>query len=111
MTPQEIYQAAIAASQKAAQEQEDKFNIGEYHRGFDCGFAWVTIHPARGPFVKYLKSIGVGSRACGGGYQIWYSKLHSISTQSVSVHEAAASAFAKVLKDNGLEAYAGSRLD
>ena len=36
-----------------------------------CGFAWVTISPARGAFVTYLKSIDAGSKGYYGGYQIW----------------------------------------
>jgi hypothetical protein len=45
-----------------------------------------------------------------GGYKIWYSEF-SIGTQSISVHEKAAYAFAKVLNDNGIKAFCGSRLD
>src|SRR3990172_12033858 len=44
-----------------------------------CGFAWVTITPARGKMVQYLKSINEGGKGYYGGYQIW---VH-LNTQSL----------------------------
>ena len=37
-----------------------------------CGFASVSIHPARGRFVKFLKDAGVGDNGYQGGYRISY---------------------------------------
>lgn len=110
MEPKEIFNKAWAVSNKAAHDYNATLPP-EQQRGFTCGFAWVTIHPARGPFVSWLKKRGIGSRAYGGGYQLWYSELHTVPTQSVDVHEKAANAFAKVLKEHGITAYSGSRLD
>lgn len=112
MQIKEIVEAALAASQAAAVKQNAALPA-ENARGFDCGFAWVTIKPARGPMVQYLKSINLGSTIdhSGGGYQIWYSRLHTLGTQSISVHEAAARAFADVLASHGVPASVGSRLD
>ena len=72
-----------------------------------CGFAWVTISPARGAFVTYLKSINAGSKGYYGGYQIWVREFG----QSITRKEAFAGAFAKVLNSYGISAFAESRLD
>jgi hypothetical protein len=73
-----------------------------------CGFAWVKISPARGAFVNYLKSRGVGNKAYyGGGYDIWVREFG----QSVDRKAAFAGAFAEVLNKHGITAYAESRLD
>lgn len=109
MTPSEIWNKAYCAAQRAAIAQNATLG-DEYHRGFDCGFAWVVIKPARGEFVKYLKATNRGHKHCYGGFAIWYSQFSS-NTQSVSVHEHAAVAFANVLKENGINCYTGSRLD
>lgn len=113
LTPEQIYVQARDASQVAAEAQNAKL-LPEAKRGFDCGFAWVTIKPARGPFVAFLKAHNIGNKhsfSGGPGYGLWYSALHDIPTQSISVHEAAARAFAAVLKEHGIEASTGSRLD
>lgn len=72
-----------------------------------CGFAWVKISPARGKFVNYLKKLGIGRRSYQGGYDIWISEFG----QSYERKSAYADAFAKVLNENGIKAYAMSRLD
>ena len=72
-----------------------------------CGFAWVTIFPARGSFVSYLKSKGIGSKGYRGGWEIWA----SVGGQSMQRKEAWARAIAEVLRESGLKAYAGSRMD
>jgi hypothetical protein len=73
-----------------------------------CGFAWINIKPARGAFVNYLKSRNWGKLdSYYGGYTIW---VHNFG-QSVTRKEAYAKAFAEVLQNHGLTAYAGSRLD
>ena len=112
MTPFEIYAEAQDAAVAAAHAEDAKLGP-ENIRGLDCGFAWVVIKPARGAFVNYLKSIDVGSTRDygGGGYSVWGSRLHDLQTQSISVHYAAAKAFAAVLVKHGLNAYADQRLD
>lgn len=113
MTPAEIWKKACEAAQEAATKKNASLGP-EALRGFDCGFAWINIKPARGPFVKYLKDNGIGSRGGydgTGGYGIWYSDVHRLSTQSVSVHEAAIEAATNVLKENGINATWSSRLD
>ena len=71
-----------------------------------CGFAWVRIkgNPA---FGREMKKHGLFSRAYPTGLQFWVGE----GGQSVERKEAFARAFAKVLRDNGIDAYAESRLD
>lgn len=110
---EKIWNETKAAAQRAAQVENLGFAQSERHRGFDCGFAWITIRPARGPFVKWLKANGIarGSYDGGSGAGIWYSQLHDVPTQSVSVHQKAVVAAAEVLKRYGINATTGSRLD
>jgi hypothetical protein len=73
-----------------------------------CGFAWIKIRPARGPFVSYLKSRGMGKAdSYEGGYMLWVSEFN----QSLARKEAYAGAFAMVLNAAGLNAYSMSRMD
>ena len=73
-----------------------------------CGFAWINIKTARGKFVKYLKDNNIGRKdSYYGGYTIWVSGFG----QSLDRKSAYARAFVKVLNDNGLKAYAMSRMD
>ena len=75
-----------------------------------CGFAWVTVYKVRSnsKLGKVLAEAGF-SKAYGGGLQLWNPSGHC--TQSISVKEAGAYAYAEQLKALGLEAYAGSRMD
>lgn len=107
---QAIFEEAVAAGQAAAQKYNESLG-DENARGFDCGFAWVTVRPARGPFVKWCKENSHGSSAYGGSWQFWYSVFSDRTTQSVSVHEVGATAFAAVLIKHGIVAAVGSRLD
>ena len=74
-----------------------------------CGFAHVNISPARGKFVNYLKKIGKGHKSYQGGWDYWVGS--SELGQSITRKEAYADAFAKVLKEWGINCYATSRLD
>ena len=73
-----------------------------------CGFAWVNIKPARGKFITWLKSMGIGRKdSYYGGWTVWVSDFG----QSIARKENYARAFAKVLGDYGITAYNMSRLD
>ena len=72
-----------------------------------CGFAGVVIKPARGKFVSYLKSIGIGNKHYYGGYYVSVREFG----QSMSRKEAYADAFAKVLTEEGTRCYVDSRMD
>ena len=103
----EIWRNAKAAAQLAAEAA-----LPLAPGGCDCGFAWVTL-PGNMPFGRYLKKIGVASKGYPSGLQVWYSKLHTVPTQSVSVHEAAARAAYQYLAQTlgSREISMGSRLD
>lgn len=72
-----------------------------------CGFAWVTIYPGNSSFAKWLVKNGHARAAYRGGVQIWISE-HGQSIERKSAH---ADAMAKVFREAGHKAYAGSRLD
>ena len=52
-------------------EAVDKFMEGREEPMY-CGFANVSIHPARGRFVNILKKAGIGDKGFRGGYRISY---------------------------------------
>ena len=81
-----------------------------------CGFASVSIHPARGKFVKFMKDAGVGDNGYRGGYRISYYDImpqdHSYRhTQSLDIKEVATEAFRDELRKYGMTVYADSRAD
>ena len=71
-----------------------------------CGFAWVSFKGNTG-FGRWAKKAGKAKPAYGGGLRV---SVFGYG-QSVTRKEAYAHAFAAVLRDNGVEAYAESRLD
>ena len=100
-----VYQLASTAAKYAAELYSKKYGEGP----MNCGFAWVDINPATGPMVQYLKSIGVGRKGYPKGYTIW--DPSNSRTQDMSIKEAGAQAFAQVMREYGVNCYAGSRLD
>ena len=72
-----------------------------------CGFAGVVIKPARGKFVSYLKSLGMGYKHYYGGYYVPVREFG----QSLERKEAYARAYAKVLSEEGMSCYVDSRMD
>jgi hypothetical protein len=71
-----------------------------------CGFAWVNFK-GNTAFGRWAKKAGKADKAYGGGLQVWVSGFG----QSVTRKSAYAQAFAAVLTEAGITAYAGSRLD
>jgi len=102
--PATIYSEALAAAKTAvaACGPEDT-------RSFNCGFAWVTIRPARGPFVSYCKRNRIGNKHWHSGW--WIENPGLFGGQQVDHKLAGARAFADVLSAHGLDASVGSRLD
>ena len=90
-----LWRSACSAANAAAQVENMRLG-SEYTRGCDCGFAWVTL-PGDIPFGRWAKKQGIASKGYPSGLSIWYSKVHSIPTQSISVHEAACKAARDVL--------------
>ena len=81
-----------------------------------CGFANVSIHPARGRFVRYMKQMKIGDNGWRGGWRISYNdimpKNHPyLHTQSMSIREIACDAFRDELVKYGLTVYSESRAD
>lgn len=77
-----------------------------------CGFAWVNVWGVRSNsrLGKTLQSFGF-RKSYDGSLQLWNPSQAGV--QSISILEAGADAYAKVLREKlGLEkVYAGSRLD
>lgn len=113
--PRAVYNEAYAAASAAMKDYLVRIGSEPMY----CGFAWVKIKPAKGGFVNYCKKNNLGSVAYNGGYQIWKpggwpssaEVGFQIYGQSMDVNEEGSRAFAKVLRDNGLEAYMECRAD
>lgn len=71
-----------------------------------CGFAWIAF-AGNTSFGKWAKKQGLARSHYPAGLCVWVTEFG----QSVDRKEAFAGAYAKVLKDNGIDAYSGSRLD
>jgi hypothetical protein len=73
-----------------------------------CGFAWVTVKPGNSRFANWLKANGLGhTDHYYGGVSVWVRDFG----QSYERKGAYAGAFAKVLSDAGITAYAMDRMD
>ena len=102
-------------ARKVAIKAVDDF-VAKHGEPFYCGFANVSIHPARGKFVSFMKKADIGDNGYRGGYRISYYDImpqdHQYrSTQSMSIKEEACDAFANELKKYGLTVYSESRAD
>ena len=71
-----------------------------------CGFAWVSF-PGNKPFGRWAKKEGLARSHYPSGLCIWISDYG----QSVERKSAYAEAYAKVLRDAGVVASSGDRLD
>jgi hypothetical protein len=93
-----------------ADGMSDRFAPGAklYHvPGGVCGFAWVNVRPANCAFAKWAKERKMGHAGYHGGFDVWIREFG----QSMTTKEAYANAYAAVLRDNGIKAYANSRMD
>ena len=102
-------------ARKVAIKAVDDYMIGKEEPMY-CGFANVSIHPAKGRFVNILKKAGIGDKGYRGGYRISYYDImpqdHPYRhTQSMSIAEEACEAFRDELRKYGLTVYAESRAD
>lgn len=71
-----------------------------------CGFAWVWFK-GNSAWGRWAVRAGLARSHYPSGVSIWVGQFN----QSVARKEAYAGAYAKVLKEAGIAAYAGSRLD
>ena len=110
MPAQEIFANACLKARYAVDEyMKDK------EEPMYCGFANISIHPARGKFVKWCKAMKIGSNGYGGGWRISYYDFmngHKYNhTQSMDIKEVAMDAVSTYLKSLGMTAYSESRAD
>jgi len=107
----------ITAEQiKAGKTLAEQASIAMYDRmgrkdAYACGFAWVDVYVDRVNSKQARELIAAGFRKdykpkC---LSMW--DPAGVPTQSISVKEAGAQAYATYLQGLGLRAYAGSRLD
>lgn len=114
MTPTQIRAEAEEAGSKAgeactpiAMVIRDSFTGQTYTvDGGCCGFASVNVK-GTSAFARLLKKEGIGHKAYYGGYDI---PCHAFG-QSMERKEAYCQAYAKILNDNGIDAYSSSRMD
>ncbi len=104
----------LNAKDKAVKAVDDF--VAKHGEPMYCGFANVSIHPARGRFVTFMKKAGIGDKGYGGGYRISYYDImpqdHEYrGTQSMSIKEEACEAFRDELRKYGMTVYAESRAD
>lgn len=110
ITQELVQNACNEAAQQARTAAKIAYNqIGERDA---CGFAWVNVWGVRSnsKLGKWLQTQGF-RKDYTGSLQIWNPSGHH--TQSISVKEAGAEAYAQVLRSKlGLDkVYAGSRMD
>jgi hypothetical protein len=73
-----------------------------------CGFAWINVKPAYSRVAKALVALGHAKKdGYYGGVTFWVGDYN----QSMARKEAFARAFAAVLREAGINAYAASRMD
>ena len=109
--PGEMFFNARQEAKKAVDAYVEKYGEPMY-----CGFANVSIHPAQGRFVRYMKQMKIGSNGYRGGWRIPYNDIMPkdhpyLHTQSMSIREIACDAFKDELEKYGLTVYSESRGD
>ena len=104
----QIHQAASQAAEAAARKYFTE-QLGGQDR-FACGFAWVDVYKVRSnsKLGKALQAVGF-RKSYTGSLQLW--NPSKFGCQNIDTLETGARAYAEVLKQHGIEAYAGSRLD
>ena len=84
-------------------------HLRNHGEDYYCGFAWVQVsEKASTKLGRALKSIGF-TKAYGGGLQLW--NPSGTMSQSMTLKEVGAQAYADVLSDFGIDAYMRSRAD
>lgn len=72
-----------------------------------CGFAWIHLPNGRSSFARWAKTELGAHKSYYGGTDIWVRGFG----QSMERKEAYASAYSKVLNENGIDSYPQSRMD
>lgn len=71
-----------------------------------CGFAWVRF-AGNTAWARWAKKRGLAGKSYPSGCSIWVSDYN----QSMQLKESYARSYAQVLRNHGIEAYVGSRMD
>ena len=103
-SPEAIYCEAYKAAETAVTYAFVEFG-GEPNY---CGFSWVKIRPARGPFVAFCKRHKLGDNGAYGG---WEFSLDVYRGQSMDIKDAGTRAFSEVLRSYGIKASTITRAD
>ena len=115
MDPISLYRLADAAGRKAVIEMaapepmvvlDPQRQQAYYVPDGVCGFAWISFK-GNTAFGRALKKAGLARSHYPSGLCVWVGDYN----QSMQKKEVYADAFARVLRDNGVDAYAGSRMD
>jgi len=109
--PMDIWNSAKAEAVKAVDEYMEGKEEPMY-----CGFANISIRPARGAFVKFLKEQKIGGNGWNGGWRVSYYDIMPLehryrSTQSMDIKELGCDAFCAALEKYGIKASMESRAD
>ena len=109
--PQEIWLTAKTAAVKAV----DEYMAEREEPGY-CGFANISIRPARGALVRFLKDRTIGGNGWTGGWRVSYydimPKGHRYAhTQSMDIKELGCDAACAALEKYGIQASMESRAD
>ena len=105
---QDIHFTALDAAKTAADKfYQEKLNCQDMYA---CGFAWVNVYGVKGntKLGKLMKTLGF-RKSYEGGLQLWNPSGHPC--QNIDTKEEGAAAYAKILREAGLQAYSGSRMD
>ena len=111
ITAEQFLSIHADAIQKAREASGDYYQVNLGGRdNFPCGFAWVKVFKVRSnsKLGKAMVSVGF-EKSYTGGLSLWNPSQYNC--QNVNTLAAGARAYAKVLQDNGIEAYSDSRLD
>jgi hypothetical protein len=109
--PQEIWLTAKTAAVKAVDQ-----HMANRQEPMYCGFANISIRPARGAFVKFLKDSKIGGSGWNGGWRVSYYDImprgHRYAhTQSMDIKEIGCDAACAALEKYGIQASMESRAD
>lgn len=115
LTPKQLLTECISAGNRAALNARPlpTNGIPTFESEGPCGYAQITIRPARGAFVSYLKANNIGSKGVYGGYTVsaYNFLVDNAGTQSLERKEAACEAVAEILTQAGLRCNATARMD
>ena len=97
----------LVEAQKASQAKYNEIGGDQYA----CGFAWVDVYVDRTNSKVAKELIAAGFRKDYKPKCLTMWNPGGLPVQNIDIKEAGAYAMAEVLREVGLKAYAGSRLD